>query len=285
MGRGLVEARCRAARYDLRAVTPTRRHAPTRAKESPQLQSFATRCNALVPPRSCGRTILRYPSPAALIGLHLNYELRLPACTERDVVVRTLTDLHAFAQTLAFDELSPVLIEHGHPIDKTDRLATLRFFASIIATPDNEDILPLTGDPNSAQGFFVHAGRGCETAAFGLMRRADIHGAHAEWFWHGSCKTQYASIVSDAHLIACHTALVRVLDHAITLGIDVVVRDETHYWDTRDASRLVDEVRAMNQLVARFAGQLSDVVGETHEVRASIFEHPRFERLEMGDGE
>ena len=131
----------------------------------------------------------------------------------------------------------------------------------------------------------MHAGRGCETATFGLMRRADTHGAHAEWFWRGSCKTQYASVVSDAHLIACHTALVRVLDQAIALGIDVVVHDETHYWDTRDASRLVDEVRAMNQLVAGFAGQLSDVVGDTHQVRASIFEHPRFERLEMGDGE
>jgi hypothetical protein len=89
--------------------------------------------------------------------------------------------------------------------------------------------------------------------------------------------------LSDAHLIACHTTLIDMLDHAIQLGFAVDVYDETQYWETRDTSRLVVEVHAMNQLVARFAGRLSDAIGEGHAVHAPIFEHPRFERLEMGD--
>jgi hypothetical protein len=61
------------------------------------------------------------------------------------------------------------------------------------------------------------------------------------------------------------------------------VYDETQYWETRETSRLVAEVHAMNQLVARFTGRLSDAIGEGHDVQVPIFEHPRFERLEMGD--
>ncbi len=219
------------------------------------------------------------------MGLHLNYELRLPASTARDVVIATLTSLHAFAQTLALDVLSPLLVEHGGPTDEGDRLASLRFWAPIIAEPYEEEGPRLIGDPQTAQGFFVHPGRGCETASFGLLRRADGRGEHVEWFWRCSCKTQYASIVSDAHLIACHTVLVQLLDHAIQLGFDVDVYDETHFWETRDTARLVAEVHAMNQLVARFAGRLSDAIGERHDIQATIFEHPRFERLEMGEAE
>ena len=200
-------------------------------------------------------------------------------------MIARLTALHAFAQTLPFADLSPLLIEHGGPIHASDRLASLRFWSSRIAKPSDDDIPPRTGDPGSAQGFFVLAGKGCESATFGLLRRADAHGANAEWFWYCGCKTQYASTVSDAHLIACHTALVRLLDHAVSLGIDVVVRDDTHYWETRDESRLVAEVHAMNQIIARIAGRFSDAVGDAGDTRAAIFEHPRFEHLEMGDTE
>ena len=94
---------------------------------------------------------------------------------------------------------------------------------------------------------------------------------------------QYASIVSDRHLVSCHTGLVRLLDHARMLGVDVVVRDETHYWETRDEQRLITEAHAMNRIVARIAGNLDDAVGPGHATWAPIFGHPRFERLEMGE--
>ena len=95
------------------------------------------------------------------------------------------------------------------------------------------------------------------------------------------CKTQYASVVSDDHLITCHTALVALLDHAIALGVDVEVLDETGYWESRDSAVLVESVHKMNQLVAKLAGGLSDAMDGR--VEASIFEHPRFEHLEMGE--
>jgi hypothetical protein len=74
-----------------------------------------------------------------------------------------------------------------------------------------------------------------------------------------------------------------MLDYASRMGIDVVVRDETHYWETRDEQQLIAEVRKMNHIVAAFAGRLADLgLPVSGQLRAPIFEHPRFERLEMG---
>src|ERR1043166_6117068 len=113
----------------------------------------------------------------------------------------------------------------------------------IIAEPYDEDAPALVGDVGTAKGFFVDPGDGCETATFGFLRRADEQGEHREWFWYCFCKTQYASVVSEDHFVKCHTGLVAILDVAARLGIDIVVRDETHYWETRDRSRLIKEVR------------------------------------------
>ena len=220
------------------------------------------------------------------MGLHLNFELRLAASTSPDSAAATLIALRTHALTLEFAEVSPFLSEFATDGGvERERLESLRFWASIIAQPYELDVPPLRGDAATAQGFFVNPGKGCETAFFGLLRRSEAAGTNAEWYWRCSCKTQYASIVSDAHLIVCHTSLVRLLDLAIQLGIDVVVHDETHYWETRDESRLVSEVQAMNRIVAGFAGLLSDAIGSEHGVQASIFSHPRFEHLEMGEGE
>ena len=77
--------------------------------------------------------------------------------------------------------------------------------------------------------------------------------------------------------------MVAILDAAVRIGFDVTVRDETGYWQSRSTEMLLSAVRKMNQLVARFAGAMSDAIGERHDVRAPIFEHPTFERLEMGE--
>lgn len=222
------------------------------------------------------------------MGLHLNYELRLPTSMSPSDVTKVLERLRDFASTCAFEQISTLHIASklDAPIDPPANPApVIQMFASIIASPSDEDDPPMQGDGDTAQGFYINPGRGCETATFGFLKRADASDRHREWFWHASCKTQYASVVSDDHLIVCHTSLVAVLDHAIVLGIDVVVRDETHYWETRDEERLVAEVHAMNRIVAAFAGKFSDAVGADHSVQAPIFEHPRFERLEMGDSD
>lgn len=217
------------------------------------------------------------------MGLHLNWELRLPGTTTTDAVRERLAQLREAALREPFEQVSPLLDSSAASATPESRpSASLDFWASLVAQPYEDDQPPMSGDPSTAQGFFVQPGEGCETASFALLSRSDELGTLREWFWHCSCKTQYASVVSDEHLIKCHTSLVHVLERAIDLGFDVVVRDETHYWETRDEARLLGEVHRMNQIVARFAGALSDELAP-REVRAPIFEHRRFERLEMGD--
>lgn len=221
------------------------------------------------------------------MGLHLNYEFRLPADTPRAVVARMLGELRDFAATTRVADVSPLVdLSVDGPESAADDVGRawhcVHLFARILGDPIPDDEIPLyTGDPSSAIGFRVDPGDGAETATFALMyRRADL-GTHEEWFWWCGCKTQYASVISDEHLITVHTSMVAILDEAVRLGFDVVVRDETGYWESRSTDVLVAEVTKMNRLVARFAGAVSDAIGDKHDVQASIFEHPRFERLEM----
>jgi hypothetical protein len=164
------------------------------------------------------------------------------------------------------------------PHDFEDFLAV---WAGVAAEPYGESTPKRLADVNTARGFVVFPGRGCEAATFGFLHRATIDGRSPEWHWQACCKTQYASVVSEDHFIYCHTALVELLDHAVKLGIGVVVHDEGHYWETRDTGTLLEELRYMNRLVARVAGRMSDAMPGNHSVKAAIFEHPEFERLEV----
>lgn len=218
---------------------------------------------------------------ARRMGLHLNWELRLPGAMSRDEVTVYLRDLHARASSLGFDEMTPILneVEPGS-------IESLRGYfwrwAQVIARPDPELASPFIGDVATAIGFGIDPGRRCEAANFGFLHRAVPDGSNSEWFWHHCCKTQYASVVSWDHLIRCHTSLVELLDYAIQCGIDVVVRDEGHYWETRDTTRLIAEVDYMNRVVAALAGRLGDAIEKTGlAAGAPIFDHPEFEHLEM----
>ena len=74
-------------------------------------------------------------------------------------------------------------------------------------------------------------------------------------------ETPATAVADRVRLLHCHTTLVALLEEAIRLGFDVTVRDETHYWETRDTNVLLAEVREMNRVVAQFAGALHDAVG------------------------
>ena len=211
------------------------------------------------------------------MGLHLNYELRLPASATVEEVGHILVRLRNFALALPFKSVTEIYRPEPGRCDS--RRGGFRLLASVIAKVVIADI-------DLVRGFSIIPGNGCESAAFAFLPRADQRGKHTEWFWYSSCKTQYASVISDAHLVACHGGLVKVLDHAIALGVSVVVRDETRYWDTRDEQRLITEVHNMNRIVAALAGKVSDHAGVANgRVQAPIFGHPRFERLEMGQDE
>lgn len=105
-------------------------------------------------------------------------------------------------------------------------------------------ILSLSPHPRSFRIARVHPGDRCEGATFGFAapspadspewpRHAHVY---TDWHWHCCCKTQYASVVSDAHLVHCHLPLVALLEAAARLGITTEVRDETGYWATRDTA-------------------------------------------------
>ena len=218
----------------------------------------------------------------SFVGLHLNYELRLSGFTPAEEVTALLEKVRAYARELPFERVSDLYLPEPGPRDS--RAGGLRLWATVIGKVSDEEGLDLISDLESVRGFSVWPGPRCETAAFAFMRRAGKGGKRPEWYWHTCCKTQYASVISDAHLVACHTGLVKMLDYAIELGVDVVVRDEAHYWETRDEQRLITEVRQMNRIVAAFAGRLADLgILAEGELRAPIFGHRRFERLEMGE--
>lgn len=210
------------------------------------------------------------------MGLHLNYELLLPGSCAAEQVTAVLANLRAFAVRVPFEHISEL---YSRPTDGLRRLAKVHAAAYKDENPD------LIADIDSVQGFSVQPGRGCESAVLAFARRWDHRGHSHDWFWHWSCKTQYASVFGDRHLVACHTGLVGLLDHARSTGVRVEVRDETHYWETRDEGLLIAEVDAMNRVVARIAGKLSDVHPPGVDVRAPIFRHNQFEHLEMNDAD
>ncbi|MGQ0766929.1 MAG: hypothetical protein ACT4OZ_14870 [Gemmatimonadota bacterium] len=138
-----------------------------------------------------------------------------------------------------------------------------------------------------ALGFAIAPGRGSEPATFGFARLGDADHPSQSWWWHVCCKTQYASVLGDEHLLRCHGSLVALLDAAGQLGFEVTVRDETGYWESRDPQQLVAAVTSMNRLVAKFGGQFTDAMrdsaGDSRQVQGAIFDHPDFERLETGE--
>jgi len=221
------------------------------------------------------------------MGLTIHYELRLPGSIDRDRVDQLLAQLNERAKALPFEAVSEV-VPLAEPIESR-AAAFLRLMGEIISEPHPDVIIdpPVDlpedppGDVESGRGFLIDPGEGCEpaTVAF-LMRAADDQ---REWFWRCHCKTQYASNVSDEHFVKLHVSLITLLDHARDLGIDVTVHDEGDYWEHRDPVRLAVEVGRWNHLMARFAGNLADRLGDEHQLQAAIFERRDFEHLEMGE--
>jgi hypothetical protein len=222
------------------------------------------------------------------MGLHLCYRLTLPGHTTADEVRVTLGALQQFATTVGFDKVLGPTEYTSEEIAEAGPHDFVTIVASILCAEPPDFYGTPSGEP-CAFAFVILPGKECEAAIFGFIApgaRSDAGGSDddlhpGEWFWSGACKTQYASLVSDEHLVKCHLGLVRVLEHASTLGIAVTVDDETGYWEHRSTDQLLDAVRDMNGLVARFAGAVHDQLGAEHRVEAPIFDHPDFEHLEM----
>jgi hypothetical protein len=229
------------------------------------------------------------------MGLHLCYELDLPIDLSDASVGESLQRLQFRARGLPFEHLSAMFAvgaanDDWAEVGQVDPLQAF-FDHCAIGHREADGHRSVSVRPLAALGFVVRPGRLCEAAAFGLARYPEAVTGHPDpdapgvetrgWHWHSCCKTQYASVLGEEHLIRCHLSLVSLLDEADQLGFPVTVRDETHYSETRKTDRLLAEVHEMNRIVARVAGRIGDALPSGLDVGGAITRHPRFEELEM----
>jgi hypothetical protein len=102
--------------------------------------------------------------------------------------------------------------------------------------------------------------------------------------WHSFCKTQYAGnpkLGGEANFLRAHLSLIELLDQLRASGVNVRIRDDSRYTKHRDVNRLLRSLRDWNAIVANFAGNFSDALGEVSgTVIAPIKDRPDFEHLE-----
>lgn len=229
------------------------------------------------------------------MGLCINYELSLHAPSDEDAE-QLMERLRGYCETLGAETVTPVIRLSGRdlalPVDAHEPWSAERFMhilANISRSHrDGTDGGVEDADRLAALVFLLNPGEGSETAFVGLVRpglsavRPDADRAHLQgrWYWSSWCKTQYASTISDEHLVHCHLIVVRTLEEAMRLGCHVEVRDETGYWETRSTDRLIAAVRNMNRIVARVAGAFHDATGGQVPLESPVFADPDFERLE-----
>lgn len=147
--------------------------------------------------------------------------------------------------------------------------------------------------PSHLIAFSAYPGDGCEEVNIGLCRYPStievetdygtkrVRTGLSGWTWSSFCKTQYASNPTCGgveNFLRCHLSVVRLLDHAQKLDILDNVSDEGEFWDKRDLKALTTEVGEWNSMIAAWAGQFKDLVGEG--VEAEITKFPNFEHLE-----
>ena len=102
--------------------------------------------------------------------------------------------------------------------------------------------------------------------------------------WHSFCKTQYAGnpkLGGEANFLKAHLSLIELLDQIAASGVNVQMRDDSRYARHRDVDRLLGSLRDWDAIVARFAGRLSDALGDAAgSIVAPIKDRPDFEHLE-----
>lgn len=105
------------------------------------------------------------------------------------------------------------------------------------------------------KAFCLHMwpGEGCEPMNVGL-RRLDNS---LNWNWHSFCKTQYAE-----EFVKCHLLVIRILDECKRLGILKGVSDEGNYWQTRDLSKLADNINESTKMIEGLLGILTKTFGK-----------------------
>lgn len=247
------------------------------------------------------------------MGLTVQYSLRSrvrsPTRAREQV-----SQLRQRALDLPFESVSDVVEFTGddckfEPLDTNDRHRWLKIQSGIYV---EERISETSGRVSSVPAnhiiaFTTRPGRGCEPANFGLCRYppclelkderyvyrkgfvtvtrklpTNRHG----WCWGSFCKTQYASDQSSGgveNFLRCHLSVIRLLDKAQDMGLVEQVDDEGGYWNQRDVEALSKEVGSWNEMIAAFAGQLKDRLG--NQLVSPITAFLDFEHLEARGSE
>lgn len=239
------------------------------------------------------------------MGLSLSYELRLPGSA--DEARRVIAQLHEFAIAQSFREVFDV-VELGPACDHSElggelspeQQRLLRVFGTQYGTKKLQDGREVWIDipPVHIIAFGIDLAEGSEYAQLGLASHPPIIEQEREgetliletdlagcYSWTQVCKTQYAGLQQhggEENFLKAHVGLVRVLDHAQTLGMQVQVKDDSGYWEHRDEERLCRALDEWNEMIAAFAGQLKDQLGTAPAggISGPILTAPDFEHIE-----
>lgn len=155
-------------------------------------------------------------------------------------------------------------------------------------------------DVRPLEGWLLKAwpGAGCEECNFVLMRypstveindprlsaltgKKTLKTGKSGWTGSSFCKTQYASRYGLGHFIRSHVSVLSLCEAAQTLGFDVDVYDESHFWEHRDLNALIDDIGHWNRLIAGLFGTLSSALPEGASIQGPIQDYPDFEYLEQ----
>jgi hypothetical protein len=248
------------------------------------------------------------------MGLTVSYDWKIK--TDMPAARRLIGKLHAIALKLPFDRVSEIFeqdppggksafVPYDHPFRQGD------LYLDRKREDGEEETVHVRA--LHAMFFYVHV-RGAESASIGLashppvvLHREDIiqgdedgsvrgrligQGDPIEFptrrrgyfSWHSFCKTQYAGnpkLGGEANFLKAHLSLIELLDQIRETGVKVRIRDDSKYAKHRDPDRLLRSLREWDAIVARFAGGLSDALGnELGTVIAPIKQRPDFEHLE-----
>jgi len=224
------------------------------------------------------------------MGLTIHYTLKSSTRSPKEAY-NLVQQVRQRALDLPFKEVGEVVDLAGDEcdLDKSDpdsphRWLLIQASGSVIREPYHYRVTP-----KRVIAFSTWPGEGCEDANYGLcLYPATIEVSDGRlrtglkgWTWSSFCKTQYASNAKCGgveNFLRCHVSVIKLLDHAATLGFVESVSDEGGFWEKRDLPALAREVGDWNCLIAGFAGQMKDWFGDS--VVAAISEFPDFERLE-----
>lgn len=229
------------------------------------------------------------------MGLTIHYRLHADT-TSADEARRLVGQLREKALDLPFQEVGELTDLGGDgadpdTLDRDDPNRWLLIQAGEYVERGGRQY-PVT--PDRLIAFSAWPGEGCEEANFGLAlypKTIEVGGRRvrtglAGWSWSSFCKTQYASNPDCGGLenfLRCHLAVVKLLDHAATLGVVKDVSDEGEFFEKRDVQALAEAVGDWNSMTAGWAGRFKDAFGEG--IVSEIARFPNFEHLEAkGNG-